>query len=257
MTHFGKRFLSALILLVSAAGVASAEPCKGESFDGAAYTVCSFDSAADELRMFWRNGAGAPFNTFGALADDLKGRGLTLAFAINGGMYGDDFSPIGLLVEEGEELAPVNTKTVTGEPQDIPNFYKQPNGVFFLTANGAGVMTTKAWVASPPVARFATQSGPMLVIGGKIHPAFIEGSTDRKDRDGVGVCQGGRVSFAITEDRVNFFDFARFFRDGLKCPNALFLDGGSAPGIYAPELGRDDAPGHGGYGPIIGVVTKP
>ena len=257
MVLSAKRFFSALLLLVSAAGVASAEPCRGESFEGTAYTVCRFDPAADDIRVFWRDQAGAPFNTFGALADGLKGRGLTLAFAINGGMYGEDFSPTGLLMGEGKELAPINTKTVTGEPQDIPNFYKQPKGVFFLTAKGAGVMTTEAWVALPPAARFATQSGPMLVIDGKIHPAFIENSTDRKDRDGVGVCDGGKVSFAITENRVNFFDFARFFRDGLKCPNALFLDGGSAPGIFAPELGRDDSPGHGGYGPIIGVVTKP
>jgi uncharacterized protein YigE (DUF2233 family) len=54
--------------------------------------------------------------------------------------------------------------------------------------------------------------------------------------------------------RVNFHDFARFFRDGLGCEDALFLDGGSAPGLYAPELGRDDPPGHGGYGPIIAVT---
>jgi uncharacterized protein YigE (DUF2233 family) len=73
-------------------------------------------------------------------------------------------------------------------------------------------------------------------------------------RDGVGVCGKGEVKFAITEERVNFHDFARFFRDGLGCENALFLDGGSAPGLYAPELERNDAPGHGGYGPIIAVV---
>ena len=36
--------------------------------------------------------------------------------------------------------------------------------------------------------------------------------------------------------------------------NALFLDGGEASGLYAPDLGRNDTPGHGGYGPIIAVV---
>lgn len=40
----------------------------------------------------------------------------------------------------------------------------------------------------------------------------------------------------------------------LACDNALYLDGGSAAGPYAPEFGRDDPPGHGGYGPIIGAV---
>jgi uncharacterized protein YigE (DUF2233 family) len=53
---------------------------------------------------------------------------------------------------------------------------------------------------------------------------------------------------------VNFNDFALFFRDSLGCRNALFLDGGAASGLYAPGLGRNDAPGHGGYGPIMAVV---
>lgn len=255
MQQLPSRFVVAsALLLFGAVDIARAEPCRGESFEGTAYTVCSFDPASDDIRMVWGSEGGAPYNTFEALAEALKGEGLHLAFAINGGMYGDNFSPTGLFIEKGRELSPVNTRTVTGEPQDIPNFYKKPNGIFYLAGKTAGVMTTDAWIASPPEANFATQSGPMLVIDGKIHPAFIEKSTDRKDRDGVGVDGAGRVHFVITEDRVNFHSFARFFRDGLGCANALFLDGGSAPGIYAPELGREDAPGHGGYGPIIAVV---
>ena len=254
MRQFSVRFAVFVVVLGLAAGQAAAEPCRSESFEGTAYTVCSFDPAIDDVRMFWGNSEGAPYNTFGALSEALSAGGKTLTFAMNGGMYGDDFSPTGLYVEDGKEIASVNTKTVTGEPQDIPNFYKKPNGVFYLAGKSAGVATTDAWLASPPKATFATQSGPMLVIDGKIHPAFIEKSTDRKDRDGVGVDASGKVHFVITEDRVSFYNFARFFRDGLGCQNALFLDGGSAPGIYAPELGRDDAPGHGGYGPIIGVV---
>jgi len=253
MTSLALRFVVGAALWPIFVGLAYAEPCRSEAFEGTDYTVCSFDPGRDDIRMFWGD-EGRPLNTFEALSEALTAEGRTLEFAINGGMYGDDFSPTGLYVEDGKEVAAVNTKTVTGEPQDIPNFYKKPNGVFFLAGRSAGVMTTDAWIASPPSATFATQSGPMLVIDGKIHPAFIENSTDRKDRDGVGVDASGKVHFVITEDRVNFHAFARFFRDGLGCDNALFLDGGSAPGIYAPELGRDDAPGHGGYGPIIGVV---
>lgn len=235
---------------------AAAAPCRSESFEGTSYVVCSFDLAKDDLRMFWRDGEGTPFRTFPALADALTAQGLTLSFAINGGMYGDDFSPIGLYIEEGREHAPANTRTVTGTPSQIPNFFKKPNGVFYVSGNSAGVMTTDAYLASPPKARFATQSGPMLVIDGKIHPAFIEGSTDLKPRDGVGVSSPTEVHFAITVGVVNFHDFARFFRDKIGCRNALFLDGGTAPGIFSPELERADRPGHGGYGPIIGVVTE-
>ena len=251
------RFFAALGLWCAFAGFAAAEPCRHETFESADYIVCSFDVAKDDLRLAWKDGQGAPYKTFDALAEDLKGQGLTLSFAMNAGMYDDDFSPIGLYVEDGKELHAANMKTVTGEPQNIPNFYKKPNGVFYLTGKAAGVMTTDAWLAAPPKANFATQSGPLLVIDGKIHPAFIEHSTDLKRRDGVGVSTPTRVHFAISERAVNFFAFARFFREKLGCQNALFLDGGSAPGIYAPELERADAPGHGGYGPIITVVTKP
>lgn len=173
---------------------------------------------------------------------------------MNGGMYGDDFTPTGLYVESANEMVAANTATVPGEGAAVPNFYKKPNGVFYIGGGAAGVMETGAFVAARPAAEFATQSGPMLVIDGKLHPAFIEGSTDRKRRNGVGVSTPTEVHFAISEEGVNFWDFARFFRDKLGCEDALFLDGGTAPGLYAPALGRDDSPGHGGYGPIMAVV---
>jgi uncharacterized protein YigE (DUF2233 family) len=94
----------------------------------------------------------------------------------------------------------------------------------------------------------------MLVIDGTIHPAFITNSADRKPRNGVGVSSPTAVHFVITKVGVSFYEFALFFRDGLGCKSALFLDGGEAAGLYAPALGRNDAPGHGGYGPIIAVV---
>ena len=61
---------------------------------------------------------------------------------------------------------------------------------------------------------------------------------------------GTTAIFAISDEPVTFYAFARLFRDGLGCANALFLDG-SVSSLYAPELGRDDelTP----LGPMIGV----
>jgi hypothetical protein len=132
---------------------------------------------------------------------------------------------------------------------------KRPAGLQFgQLLGGAGIVETSRFLAERVPANFATQSGPMLVIDRAIHPAFIVGSSDRKPRNGVGVSSGTRVHFVISRGWVNFHEFARFFRDGLGCKNALFLDGGMASGLYAPKLGRNDAPGHGGYGPIIAVI---
>jgi uncharacterized protein YigE (DUF2233 family) len=234
--------------------MAQAEPCRQESFNGASYVVCSFDPTKDNLRLFLRGDDGKPYRTFTVLAADLKAKGKSLRFAMNGGMYGDDFRPVGLYIESGHELMPANTATRSGPPSQIPNFYKKPNGVFYIGEGRAGILETGRFLAARPEANFATQSGPMLVIDGAIHPAFIVDSTDRKPRDGVGACSSNEVYFVISKDWVSFYEFARFFRDHLGCNDALFLDGGEAPGLYAPELGRNDAPGHGGYGPIIAVV---
>jgi len=173
---------------------------------------------------------------------------------MNGGMYERDLSPVGLYVENGRVLSEVDTKTVKGRPSQVPNFYKKPNGVFFWGKGGAGVLETGQFLARKPRAAFATQSGPMLVVDGVIHPAFIAKSTDLKPRNGVGVGPDGKVYLVMTRGSVSFYDFARAFRDGLGVQNALFLDGGWAPGLYVPELERNDPPAHGGYGPIIAVI---
>jgi uncharacterized protein YigE (DUF2233 family) len=241
----------AMLALPSAA---SAEACRTQAFDGESYIVCGFDLGRQTIRTFWLNGEGAPYRTFGALAEGLEGKGKSLRFAMNGGMYRDDLRPVGLYIENGKELAPANTKTLKGTPSQIPNFYKKPNGVFYIGEGAAGVVETGHFLSARPRAEFATQSGPMLLIDGAIHPAFIAGSTDRKPRNGVCVTDGTHVHFVMTRGWVNFHDFARYFRDGLGCKNALFLDGGVASGLYAPELKRNDPPGHGGYGPIIAVV---
>jgi uncharacterized protein YigE (DUF2233 family) len=76
----------------------------------------------------------------------------------------------------------------------------------------------------------------MLVINGRVHPRFDRRSTSLKARNGVGVRADGKVIFAISQGEVSFDAFARLFRDGLNCLNALFLDGGSAASLYAPSL---------------------
>jgi len=247
--------------LVAASGVlslASADAadnqCRSEHFRDADYTVCSFDPGTIGLSIFWQDAQGAPFRTFSALADELAEQDRVLAFAMNGGMYQANLHPVGLLIVEGKQLKHANTVDIEGDV--VPNFYKKPNGVFYIADGTAGVLETEHFLAKRPDAQFATQSGPMLVVNGEIHPAFIADSPYLNQRNGVCASKPTEVHFAISDGAVNFDDFAHFFRDRLGCDNALFLDGGSAPGIYAPELGRNDLPGHGGYGPIIGVVKE-
>lgn len=243
-----------LVALLVTQAAAQSQQCAEESFEGAGFVVCTIDPAASDLRLFWKGADGEPYRRFSTLAEAVGGEGRELVFAINAGMYQTDFSPMGLHVEDGEELRPADTATIDGPPRQVPNFYKKPNGIFFLAEARAGILPTDVFLDGQHDVRFATQSGPMLVIKNQLHPALIPGSTDRTRRSGVGVCERGQVRFAISDGRVNFHDFARLFRDHLLCPNALFLDGGRGAGLYLPEMRRNDFSWHGGYGPIFGLV---
>jgi uncharacterized protein YigE (DUF2233 family) len=238
------RALSLLLALV-AAPAAAKDPCRDTDFEGVPYTLCEVAAGAD-LRVFHTAPDGRPFASFARLRAALAAEGRTLAFAMNAGMYHPDLAPVGLLVESGATRAPVVTADGPG------NFGLLPNGVFCVTATGFAVIESRRFAAAPPACRQATQSGPMLVIGGALHPRFLPGSTSRHIRNGIGVsADGGRAVLAISGRPVNFHAFARFFRDGLGLPDALYLDG-QVSRLYAPGLGRSDW----GFamGPMLGLV---
>lgn len=247
-------FAAASFLFSAAPSLAAEGPCERQEFGGARYIVCSVEAKDARLKLLWQKPNGAPYRWFGTLADATKTQGKSLVFAMNAGMYGTDYAPMGLYIEAGKELRPADLKKMDGPQSKIPNFYKQPNGIFYFGSDGAGILTTERFLKDRPKAEFATQSGPMLVVDDKLNPIFIDGSSDRTRRSGVGVCEGGGMRFVISEDDVNFFDFATLFKTDLGCPAALFLDGGQGAGFFNPALKRADWSWHGGYGPMIGFV---
>ncbi len=238
-----------LSTLIGAAFVAGqAEACEAARYEAVDYVVCRFDPATDDIRLFLNSAEGEPYGHFNWVKDALAAQGERLVFAMNAGMYHEDRRPVGLFVEEGEELAALNANDGPG------NFHLKPNGVFFIDdAGAAGVQEASIFASSDQEVKYATQSGPMLVIDGEIHPRFLPDSQSLKRRNGVGVTEGGEVIFALADSPVRFYDFASYFRDVLKTPNALYLDG-TISRLYAPELDRND-PG-AAMGPVIGVVTK-
>jgi uncharacterized protein YigE (DUF2233 family) len=234
---------TALVGLMAAAQAAQAD-CRQQTIEEAHYVICTYQ-AGDNISVFLRDGDGQPFGSFGRLRDALGKRRQRLAFAMNGGMYHEDRSPVGLHIENGRVLKKLSNARGGG------NFGMTPNGVFWIDGKSAGVTETKAFARRKSTPRFATQSGPMLVIDGKLHPRFKPGSAHTNRRNGVGVA-GKRVVFIISDTPVTLHAFARVFRDVAKTPNALYLDG-SISRLYAPALGRDDF----GFqmGPIVGVTV--
>ncbi|HUP66862.1 MAG TPA: phosphodiester glycosidase family protein [Sphingomicrobium sp.] len=169
-----------------------------------------------------------------------------VAFGMNAGMFGEDGRPIGLAVVNGKQVHKINLRDGGG------NFHLQPNGVFLVSADGRPAIYASRELPKSVRHRLATQSGPMLVIHGKLHPKFDDDGSSRLIRNGVGV-RHGKALFVISDGPVSFGKFARFFRDSLKTPDALFLDG-SVSSLWDPANGRQDA--HSDLGPII-IALKP
>jgi uncharacterized protein YigE (DUF2233 family) len=212
--------------------LADTGPCHSMEFERAAYTICEVDLHNHTVRLYWNRSDGTPYAYLSALPRSLEGGTGRMLFATNAGMFDSNLKPVGLYVEQGRELVHANTKSGRG------NFHMMPNGIFYISADRAAVAQTQAFLKQRPQADLATQSGPMLVIDGRLHPRFNRGSTSLKLRSGVGVRADGKVIFAISQEAVSFDSFARLFRDGQSYPNALFLDGGSVSSLYAPTLNR-------------------
>ncbi len=186
----------------------------------------------------------------------LKNKIPNAVFMMNAGMFHPNYEPVGLLISQGKLINEIES----GYLQQNGNFYLYPNGVFAINKNGtAQVAQTEEYERKHNKldnTLFATQSGPMLVINNNIHPKFGKNSTNVNIRNGVGINEKGQIIFAITEKPINFYDFALFFRDYLKCSNALYLDGAISDMYYIEGKSHfKSIKSTTKFGPII-VITK-
>lgn len=218
--------------------------CREVVFEDVALTHCTADPAKHRIAMANAPKGGQPFGSLSAFAATVDAA--SIAFAINGGMYGDDLRAVGYYVENGERLGELDRGAGTG------NFYMKPNGVFFGSGGSWRVLGSNTFfntVGDRP--QFGTQSGPMLLVDGKLHPEIQDNGPSKAIRNGVGVDGKGAAHFVISRGEVSFGQLARYFRDEVKLANALYLDG-AVSSLWDPATGRQDK---GRVGPII-VVSK-
>jgi uncharacterized protein YigE (DUF2233 family) len=198
----------------------------------------SVEGRTDRVRMVSKDAADRRFGSLGKVKAQLESRGDAVRFLMNGGMFKPDGSPVGLYVEDGKILVPLERGSGPG------NFFMKPNGVFFLTASGAAGIAETGAFARLPLPSFATQSGPMLMQGGRILPAFKKGSANLRIRNGVCIKADSTAVFALSKRQVNFHSLADFFRRA-GCTEALYLDGfvsrAFAPGAGWAQLDGDFA----------------
>ncbi|AKS47526.1 Uncharacterized protein YigE, DUF2233 family [Octadecabacter temperatus] len=238
------RWLAALALLASPAAAEDhlEVVCDDVSHLGASYTLCEIPAGSD-MQLFLRDDQGAVLGSFSAVEENES---RPLLFAMNAGMYHADRAPVGHYVEDSIEEMRVITSDGPG------NFGLLPNGVFCI-GDGLHVFETNDYVTQTPTCEYATQSGPMLVIDGALHPRFIPNGTSKFIRNGVGTFEDGSLSvFAISNEPVNFHNFATLFRDVINADNALYFDG-KVSRLYSPSNNRSDFGWQ--LGPIVGVLA--
>ena len=252
-----RRALAALLLILSACSSKAKQeplapppppPCESVRFEGVALTHCTAVPGLHTIHILLGPRGGPPYRSLSQLAVNRPAKSHAVVFAMNGGMFDDAGRPIGYYVEENKRLHALNRK------EGIGNFHMLPNGVFYGQADGHWAVRTSDDFTESVNNRpdFGTQSGPMLVIAGKLHPKIDTDGQSLKLRNGVGVDAQGRAHFVISDEPISFGKLARYFRDALHCPNALFLDG-SVSSLWDPQHGRVD--GGPPLGPLI-VVEK-
>jgi len=181
------------------------------------YLTHVVNPSQSRLAFYWKDSQEQTLQTFKNLQNHLKPN--PLVFAMNGGMFLQDYSPQGLYIEKGKLIKKLNKKQ-----NAYGNFYLQPNGVFLLYKNKTAAVIKSTALNIDSTIEYATQSGPMLVIDSVIHNQFTQGSKNTHIRNGVGILPNGDVLFIISKRRVNLYDFASYFlKQG--CKNALYLDG--------------------------------
>ena len=198
-----------------------------------------------ELKLYWKDDKGNILKSLAQVKLFVGSKHKKLVFAMNAGMYKTDNSPLGLFIENGKTISPLNTRNATG------NFYLKPNGVFYIDQqNKAHVCPTENFINNGQI-KYATQSGPMLLTNGNIHPAFAAGSPNVNIRNGVGILGNGHPIFVMSKKEINFYDFASYFKK-LGCRDALFLDGFVCR-TYLPE--KNWVQTDGNFGVMVGVTA--
>jgi uncharacterized protein YigE (DUF2233 family) len=201
------------------------------------------DPLKEDIRFFWKTDHTA-YRSIGTLKSTMEKNNHSLIFAMNGGMYDKNNAPQGLYIENQKLLSPLNTSNGKG------NFYMKPNGVFYITTENKAVICNSTELHNTKNIKYATQSGPLLLINGNIHLSFNKDSKNKNIRNGVGILPDQKIIFAMSTCEISFYEFADFFKQ-LGCKNAVYLDG-YVSRTYLPE--KNWIQTDGDFGVMIGII---
>ncbi|MEO0454518.1 MAG: phosphodiester glycosidase family protein [Verrucomicrobiota bacterium] len=224
--RFSRQVWTFCFILLFCGGNQGRSELKQVDFRGCTFTIYEVDPESESIRLFHKH-EGEHIAELTNLARILEEQGDSLLFSMNAGIYEPGYIPTGLHIQKGVKISPLNLADGKG------NFFLKPNGVFFRSAQGYQILDASEFPLKQEDIMMATQSGPLLLSKGKIHPKFTPDSRSKKIRNAVGVDSNGNPILVFTHDPVNFYTLSLFFRDQLECQDALYLDG-SISQIWTP-----------------------
>ncbi|MDO5090011.1 MAG: phosphodiester glycosidase family protein [Cardiobacteriaceae bacterium] len=221
-----KPLLSSLFLFATVARALDFTPLGDSAFyaeadyQGVRYGIVK--ARPENVSLLWRDGEGKALRSLGAAFSAVKAEGKVPLMLMNAGIFTTAHTPAGLWVEKGETLIALNRNKGSG------NFHIQPNGVFSVTRGKARVETTAAFAKRQARVDYAVQSGPMLLIDGKINSRFVKNLSSPYKRNAVCTTKKGELLFLMTlsydVEWPSFYRLAEAL-SSFGCHNALYLDG--------------------------------
>lgn len=209
-----KRILFALSLLPLSAWAAGNCALSDPQLTLQSYTV---NPQTERVKMYWQKENGEAWGSLAALLADIDDKG-QVQMAMNGGIYDKAYAPLGLYIEKGKQKVALNLATGEG------NFFIRPGGVFYVAGDKFSIVRLEAFKTSKKI-QFAVQSGPILLENGGINPRILPNVASRKIRNGVGINKEGNAVFLLSQQPVNFYDFACYAKTKLNIEQLLYLDG--------------------------------
>ena len=156
----------------------------------------------------------------------------TSYFAITASIVDSVCYPLGLFINNYKINNEINLATGTG------NFYLTPNGYFATDPNHFIISESKKYNKNVNY-NTAIQSGPLLLLNGKINSNFDKNSKNTNIRCGVGIYNTNNVDYLIfvkSITPVTFYEFANLFLTKYDCKNALCLESGGSCSMHLPSI---------------------
>ena len=215
-----KKTIKFLTALFSCASLLMSVPALAEyrTFDDGNITYGIFQAKPEEVQLHWKDAEGNDYQSLTRLKNALEDS-YNVKMIMNAGIYSMNNVPAGLWIEQGKELNALNTKSGKG------NFHVQPNGVFAIAGNKPYILTTAAYQKSKLKPDFALQSGPMLIIHGKMNSQFRASLESYHKRNAVCLTKQNELLFLMTiKGEPNLYTLSQGLLK-IGCHDALYLDG--------------------------------